>query len=72
MAQGSLLDALPPTGDLKPERLMSVLDTVNRRWGRESLGIGSAGVRGVRDWTTQLGMLSPCYTTDWKQMRTVC
>ena len=71
MAQGSLFDALPPASDLRRERLMTVLDCANRKWGRGSLGIGSAGVRGERDWTMQRSMLSPCYTTDCKQVRAV-
>ena len=34
-------------------------------------GLWSAGVRDERDWTMQRGMVSPCYTTDWKQVRDV-
>lgn len=71
MAQGELFDALPPVVDVKRARLMSVLDAANHKWGRGSLGIGSAGVRGERPWTMQRGMLSPCYTTDWGQVRVI-
>ena len=71
VAQGSLFDALPPERDLKRERLMGVLDKANGRWGRGTMGIGSAGVKEDRDWAMQRDMLSPCYTTDWNQLREV-
>lgn len=69
--QGSLFDALPPEEDLRREKLMGVLDKANSKWGRGTLGIGSAGVKGARTWTMQRGMLSPCYTTRWDELRTV-
>lgn len=69
--QGSLFDTSPPERNLKRERLMGVLDKANSKWGRGTMGIGSAGVKGDRDWTMQRGMLSPCYTTDWNQLREV-
>lgn len=69
--QGSLFDALPPEEDLRREKLMGVLDQANSKWGRGTLGIGSAGVRGARAWAMQRGMLSPCYTTRWDELRTV-
>lgn len=71
LAQGSLFDALPPERDLKREKLMQVLDKTNTKWGRGAMGIGSAGVRAPRAWTMQRGMLSPCYTTNWHELRIV-
>lgn len=71
LAQGSLFDTLPQERDLKRERLMGMLDKANSKWGRGAMGIGSAGVRATRTWTMQRGMLSPCYTTDWDQLREV-
>lgn len=53
------------------QRLMAVLDHANTKWGRGALGIGSAGIRGVRKWTMARAMLSPCYTTDWDEVRTI-
>jgi len=50
---------------------MAVLDKANGKCGRETLGIGSAGVRAPRAWTMQRTMLSPCYTTAWDQLREV-
>lgn len=69
--QGSLFDALPPAEDLKREKLMGVMDKANGKWVRGSLGIGSAGVKGERDWSMQRGMLSPRYTTRWNEPREV-
>lgn len=71
MARGSLFNALRPELDLKRERLMGVLDKANSKSGTGTMGVGSAGVRGHREWTMQRGMLSPCCTTDWDQLREV-
>ena len=59
LAQGSLFDALSPEQDLKREKLIGVLDKANTKWGRGTMGIGSAGVRAPREWAMQRGMLSP-------------
>jgi DNA polymerase V len=71
LVQGSLFDTVPPERNAQRETLMGVLDKVNRKWGRGTLGIGAAGVRDQRDWAMQRGMLSPCYTTNWNQLRVV-
>ena len=69
--QGSLFDALPPEQDMKREKLMGVLDKANGKWGRGTLGIGSAGVKGDRTWAMNRGLLSPHYTTRWDELREV-
>jgi uncharacterized protein (DUF2141 family) len=51
------------------EKLMIVLDGANQKTG--TISIGAAGVRDQQGWATQRGMLSPCYTTDWHQLRIV-
>lgn len=80
-----MLDALRPRTQHQPnlfssasieqandrQRLMAVLDHANTKWGRGALGIASAGIRGVRKWTMARAMLSPCYTTDWDEVRTI-
>ena len=71
MMQGTLFDALPPAQDLRREKLMAVLDRTNSKWGRGTMGVGSAGVKGHRDWTMNRGQLSPCYTTNWNELRKV-
>jgi DNA polymerase V len=50
---------------------MNALDRTNSKWGRGTMGIGNAGVKGHRNWTMNRGMLSPCYITIWEELRTV-
>jgi DNA polymerase V len=69
--QGSLFDAIPPELDARRVKVISVLDNANGKWGRGSIGIGSAGVRTDRTWTMHRESLSPCYTTRWDELRTV-
>lgn len=71
LVQGLLFDGQPPELDERREKLMSVLDRANEKWGRGTMGIGSAGVRAPRSWTMRREMLSPCYTTGWNQLREV-
>jgi len=71
VVQGSLFDALPPEQDLRREKLMATLDKANAKWGRGTLGIGSAGVKGDREWSMQRGLLSPRYTTQWHELREI-
>lgn len=60
MEQASLFGALESE---RADRLMGVLDTVNRRWGRGTLRVAAE----ARDhaWKMSRGNLSPRYTTDW-------
>ncbi len=67
-AQGTLFDAPPPERDHRRERLMTILDQANHRWGRGSLDIGHAGVQTDRRWRMQRGMMSPLYTTCWDEV----
>jgi DNA polymerase V len=71
MQQGSLFDAQPPAQDLRREKLMSVLDKANTKWGRGTMGVGSAGVKSQKGWAMNRGMLSPRYTTCWDELRVV-
>jgi len=68
---GSPFNSLPPERLLRRERLMTVLDRTNNKWGRGTMGIGNAGVKGQRDWIMNRGMLSPRYTTCWEELRVV-
>ncbi|MBS3895414.1 Y-family DNA polymerase [Silanimonas sp.] len=67
--------------DSKAERAMAVLDQINSKWGRGTLGLGAAGWRvgGARPgepqrgapnnrWRPTLKALSPCYTTKWSDL----
>lgn len=48
---------------------MRAVDAINRRWGKEVLGIASTGTDG--DWHMKQERLSPRYTTDWSQIQTL-
>lgn len=52
-----------PVGDL--------MDTINTRFGTGTLGLGRTGTQTPGAWANRQENLSPCYTTDWKQLRTV-
>jgi DNA polymerase V len=47
-------------------RLMQAMDQINRRFGRGSLVLGSAGgIRAKPVWGMKQERKSPAYTTDW-------
>ena len=67
--------------DEKAERAMAVLDKINAKWGRGTVGVGTVGWRvggarpgekrvGRRDaqWRPTLKALSPAYTTKWSDL----
>jgi DNA polymerase V len=48
-------------------RLMRTLDGVNARWGRQTMGFASSGVKS-RSWRMRRDLKSPHYTTDWREL----
>lgn len=66
--QLTLFDAAPVPVEDRRSTLARVLDTVNGKWGRGTLGIGSAGLAGDRRWAMRRDMLSPRYTTRWEEL----
>lgn len=67
--------------DERQERAMDVMDRINGKWGRGTLGLGAAGWRvggalpgerrvGGKDaqWRPMLKALSPAYTTKWSDL----
>lgn len=60
MEQGSLFGAVETE---RGDRLMDVLDAVNRRWGRGTLRVAAEAQD--HSWQMSRGNLSPRYTTDW-------
>ncbi|MES2365744.1 MAG: Y-family DNA polymerase [Pseudomonadota bacterium] len=48
--------------------LMVTLDTVNRRFGRNTLGAGVVGLVATRSWSMKRGNKTPGYTTDWDEL----
>ena len=53
----------------KSKRLMSALDTINDRWGADTLHYASSGIS--KPWKTQFHRRSPAYTTDWDALPVV-
>lgn len=49
-------------------RLMSVMDSINRREGRNTIGVASQSLAGIK---MNREHLSPCYTTEWNDIITV-
>jgi len=64
VVQGQLFSFVPQV-DEKRDRLLDTIDTVNDRFGRGSIGVGTAGVRAGKRWNMQRGNLSPACTTRW-------
>ena len=56
--------------DPRSQARMRALDTLNRRFGRDTVSYAAAGVR-RRGWSMQRGCLSPRYTTSWDELLTV-
>lgn len=64
--QGSLFD--DEAGQEKSERLMGVMDSINRRMGKGSMAIAASGTH--RSWAMRRDRKSPNYTTDWNELPT--
>jgi DNA polymerase V len=52
--------------DSDSERLMTVLDAINRKMGKDSVKLASEGMR--RPWQMKQGNKSPCFTTKWGEI----
>ena len=66
--QGSLWPATPVMA-ARSARLMTVLDGVNRRMGRDAMIFAGAGV--VKPWRMRQQRVSPRYTTRWSDLPVV-
>lgn len=65
MEQLALFDdsqAIPVYND----RLMAVVDDINRIYGRDSIRLGGAALSSA--WRMRQAMLSPAYTTRWEDL----
>lgn len=64
----SLLE-LPP--DHRPDHapLMHAVDSINARWGRDTVSFAASGIE--RPWRMRRGMRSPRYTTAWGELPVV-
>ncbi|MEJ1192271.1 Y-family DNA polymerase [Pseudarthrobacter sp. CCNWLW207] len=75
---GIMVTDLRPTGNQKPLEIFEnpheerhigpLLEDIVRRYGRGSIGLGHAGIRGGPDWSMKRGMRSPRYTTHWDEL----
>lgn len=67
------LDRQPPAKDQAP--LMEAMDALNRRFGRDSVTLGSAALASgggdVRSWSVKQERRTPRYTTRWDEMSVV-
>ena len=75
---GIMVTDLRPSGNQKPlepfenpheeRHIGPLLEDITRRYGRGSIGLGHAGIRGGPDWTMKRAMRSPRYTTHWDEL----
>ncbi len=75
---GIMVTGLRPSGNQKPLELFEnvheergigpLLEQVAGKYGRGSIGLGHAGIKGGPDWTMKRDMLSPRYTTHWDEL----
>ena len=59
-------DLFEPGQSVKADKAMTVIDSINRRYGRDSLVLASEGLNGK--WSMRQEHLSPAYTTSWKDL----
>jgi DNA polymerase V len=62
--QGSLFDE--PESHAKSDSLMQVMDAINHKMGKGSVGIAASGVK--HRWAMRREKMSPNYTTDWDEL----
>ncbi len=63
------LDLLSPAVDCHDERLMEIIDSLNRRYGSGTIRFASEGMR--QEWKMKTDMRSPRYTTRWDELLVV-
>lgn len=78
---GIMVTDLRPSGNQPPlelfenaheeRRIGPLIEDVAQRFGRSSIGLGVAGLKGGPDWSMRRDMLSPRYTTEWTELPVV-
>ncbi|SMP51849.1 Y-family DNA polymerase [Noviherbaspirillum suwonense] len=63
--QGSLFSQVEDVAR-HSDALMSVLDSINARYGRDTLTVAAAGTRNT--WVARAENKTPCYTTRWSEL----
>ncbi len=79
MRAGILCTDLAPEGAVpvlpgvleQPAPIGELIDAVNRRFGTGTLALGWLGAHSPAPWANRQADLSPRYTTDWNELRTV-
>jgi len=69
--QGQLFGDAPSASEPGRSALMATLDRINAKWGKSTLGIGSAGLQSPRRWAMKRGTMTPAYTTRWSDLAIV-
>ena len=54
------------TAPIKSNKLMTVMDNINKKMGKESIKVASEGFK--RHWKMRQENKSPCYTTKWDEL----
>ena len=73
-SQLSLFSAEGAASSVSRDRLLEVMDRINREMGRETLWTAAQGLTAAEredSWRMQRGTLSPDYTTRWDQLPSV-
>jgi len=63
-------DLFTPGQSKHSDELMQVIDSVNQRYGRDSVTFGAEGLTGK--WTMRQNKLSPSYTSSWRELPRIC
>ena len=63
------LDLLSPAVEPSDEKLMEVIDSLNRRYGSGTIRFASEGMR--QDWKMRSDLRSPRFTTNWDELLVV-
>ena len=79
MRAGILCTDLAPEGSVpvlpgvleQPAPIGELIDAVNRRFGTGTLALGRLGAHSPAPWANHQADISPRYTTDWNELRTV-
>ncbi|STX55745.1 UmuC [Legionella beliardensis] len=65
-AQMDLFNQPSDTALVKSEKLMTLIESINKRYGARSIRLAAEGFQ--KQWTMKREMKSPCYTTCWTEL----
>ncbi len=65
VTQGNLFDEIP-ISDEKSDSRMKVIDSINRKMGKDTIAFAGSGTR--RSWAMRRERMSPNYTTRWDEL----